>query len=83
MNLMVKGADGKEYHGDDGRQDQDHQGAKKLDARALKVGDRVVAAGPEAQGMISAETVKVGAAPRRQRRSSAGRGREEPGMKNE
>jgi hypothetical protein len=39
------------------------QGTKKVDFKTLKVGDRVVASGPEAQGMISAETVKLGAAP--------------------
>jgi len=38
-------------------------GKTKLDAKALKVGDRVVASGPEEKGMISAETVKVGTAP--------------------
>jgi len=39
------------------------QGATKVDVKALKVGDRVVATGAEAQGMISATTVKIGAAP--------------------
>ena len=39
------------------------QNSDGLDAKALKVGDRVVASGPESQGMISAETVKLGAAP--------------------
>jgi hypothetical protein len=38
------------------------QGTTKVDVKALKVGDRVVASGPEDKGMISAETVKVGAA---------------------
>jgi hypothetical protein len=60
MNLMVKGADGKEIMVMMDGKTKITQGAKKLDAKTLKVGDRVVAAGPEAQGMISAETVKVG-----------------------
>ena len=63
MNLMVKGADGKEIMVMMDAKTKVTQGAKKLDAKALKVGDRVVASGPESQGMISAETVKLGAAP--------------------
>jgi hypothetical protein len=38
------------------------KGTAKLAATALKVGDRVVASGPEDKSMIMAETVKVGAA---------------------
>ena len=63
MNLMVKGADGKEIMVMMDAKTKITKGAKKLDAKALKVGDRVVASGPESQGMISAETVKLGAAP--------------------
>ena len=63
MNLMVKGADGKEIMVMMDAKTKITQGAKKLDAKALKIGDRVVASGPESQGMISAETVKLGAAP--------------------
>ena len=63
MNLMVKGADGKEIMVMMDAKTKITQGAKKIDAKTLKIGDRVVAAGPEAQGMISAETVKLGAAP--------------------
>jgi hypothetical protein len=63
MNLMVKGADGKEIMVMMDAKTKITEGAKKVDAKALKVGDRVVASGPEAQGMISAETVKLGAAP--------------------
>jgi hypothetical protein len=62
MNLMVKGADGKEIMVMMDAKTKITQGAKKLDAKTLKVGDRVVASGPESQGMISAETVKLGAA---------------------
>lgn len=63
MNLMVKGADGKEIMVMMDAKTKVTQGAKKVDVKTLKVGDRVVASGPEAQGMISAETVKLGAAP--------------------
>ena len=63
MNLMVKGADGKEIMVMMDAKTKITQGTKKVDAKTLKVGDRVVASGPEAQGMISAETVKLGAAP--------------------
>ena len=63
MNLMVKGADGKEIMVMMDAKTKITQGKTKLDAKALKVGDRVVAAGPEEKGMISAETVKLGAAP--------------------
>ena len=63
MNLMVKGADGKEIMVMMDAKTKITQGKTKLDAKSLKVGDRVVAAGPEEKGMISAETVKLGAAP--------------------
>jgi len=63
MNLMVKGADGKEIMVMMDKKTKLTSGAKAIDVKMLKVGDRVVASGPEAQGMISAETVKLGAAP--------------------
>ena len=63
MNLMVKGADGKETMVMMDAKTKITQGKSKVDAKALKVGDRVVASGPESQGMISAETVKVGEVP--------------------
>jgi hypothetical protein len=63
MNLMVKGADGKEIMVMMDAKTKVTQGTKKVDVKTLKIGDRVVASGPEAQGMISAETVKLGAAP--------------------
>ena len=63
MNLMVKGADGKEIMVMMDAKTKITSGAKKVDAKTLKIGDRVVASGPESQGMISAETVKLGAAP--------------------
>ena len=62
-NLMVKTADGKQTMVMMDAKTKITQGTTKLDAKALKVGDRVVASGPEEKGMISAETVKVGAAP--------------------
>ena len=63
MNLMVKGADGKEIMVMMDAKTKITQGTTKVDVKTLKVGDRVVASGPESQGMISAETVKLGAAP--------------------
>lgn len=63
MNLMVKGADGKEIMVMMDAKTKITMGKNKVNANALKVGDRVVASGPEAKGMISAETVKLGAAP--------------------
>ena len=62
-NLMVKTADGKQTMVMMDAKTKITQGTTKLDVKALKVGDRVVASGPEEKGMISAETVKVGAAP--------------------
>jgi len=40
------------------------QGKAKVEIAALKVGDRVVAEGPESKGMITASTVKLGEAPK-------------------
>ena len=62
-NLMVKTADGKQTMVMMDAKTKITQGTTKVDVKALKVGDRVVASGPEDKGMISAETVKVGAAP--------------------
>jgi len=62
-NLMVKTADGKQTMVMMDGKTKITQGTAKVDVKALKVGDRVVASGPEDKGMISAETVKVGAAP--------------------
>jgi hypothetical protein len=61
-NLMVKTADGKQTMVMMDAKTKITQGTTKLDVKALKVGDRVVASGPEDKGMISAETVKIGAA---------------------
>lgn len=62
-NLMVKTADGKTVMVMMDARTKVTQGKAKLDAKTLKVGDRVVASGPEDKSMIMAETVKVGAAP--------------------
>lgn len=62
-NLMVKTGDGKMTMVMMDEKTKITQGKTKLDTKALKVGDRVVATGAEAQGMISAQTVKVGEAP--------------------
>jgi hypothetical protein len=62
-NLMVKTADGKQTMVMMDAKTKITQGTTKVDVKALKVGDRVVASGPAEKGMISAETVKVGAAP--------------------
>ena len=61
-NLMVKTADGKTVMVMMDAKTKITQGKTTLEAKALKVGDRVVAAGPEEKDMITAETVKVGAA---------------------
>lgn len=63
MNLMVKTADGKTVMVMMDAKTKVTQGKTKLDAKAVKVGDRVVASGPEEKEMIMAESVKLGAAP--------------------
>ena len=62
-NLMVKTADGKTTMVMLDAKTKVTQGKTTVDAKTLKVGDRVSASGPEEKGMISAETVKLGAAP--------------------
>jgi hypothetical protein len=62
-NLMVKTADGKTIMVMMDAKTSVTQGKTKLEPSAIKVGDRVVAAGAEDKAMIMAETVKVGAAP--------------------
>ena len=62
-SLMVKTADGKTVMVMLDAKTKITKGATKLEASALKVGDRVVAAGPEEKEMVMAETVKVGGAP--------------------
>ena len=62
-NLSVKVADGKSVMVMMDAKTKITKGTTKLAATALKVGDRVVASGPEDKNMIMAETVKVAAAP--------------------
>ena len=62
-NLMVKTADGKQTMVMMDAKTKITQGKTKVDAKALKVGDRVVAKGAEEQSMIMATTVQVGTAP--------------------
>ena len=62
-NLMLKTADGKMVMVMMNGETKVTKGAAKMAAAAVKVGDRVVASGPEEKGMIEAETVKLGAAP--------------------
>ena len=62
-NLMVKGTDGKSVMVMLDAKTKITQGKATVDAKSLKVGDRVVAEGPEEKGMIMAATVKLGEAP--------------------
>ena len=59
-NLMVKGTDGKTVMVMLDAKTKITQGKKKVELLSLKVGDRVVAEGPEEKEMIMATTVKVG-----------------------
>jgi hypothetical protein len=61
-NLMVKTADGKTMMVMMDAKTKVTQGKTTLDAKALKVGDRVAASGPEEKNMLTAETIRVGAA---------------------
>ena len=62
-NVMVKAANGKTVMVMIDAKTKITKGTTKLETSALKVGDRVVAAGLEQKEMIMAETVKVGVAP--------------------
>jgi len=62
-NLMVKGTDGKSVMVMLDAKTKITQGKAKVELSSLKVGDRVVAEGPEEKGMIMATTVKLGDAP--------------------
>lgn len=61
-NLMVKGTDGKTVMVMMDAKTKITKGKDKVEAAALKVGDRVVAEGPEDKGMITATTIKLGEA---------------------
>jgi hypothetical protein len=60
-NVMVKTADGKTVMVMLDSKTVITRGTTKLDATAVKVGDRVVAEGMEEKEMIMAKTVKLGA----------------------
>ena len=62
-NLMVKSTDGKSVMVMLDAKTKITQGKSKVELAALKVGDRVVAEGPEKQGMIMATSVRVGDPP--------------------
>ena len=62
-HLMVKTTDGKAVTVMLDAKTTITQGKAKVDASALKVGDRVVATGAEDKGMIHAATLQVGTAP--------------------
>jgi hypothetical protein len=59
-NVMVKTADGKTVMVMLDGKTKITQGKTKVEASALKVGDRVVAEGPEEKEMITATSLKVG-----------------------
>ncbi len=59
-NVMVKTTDGKAVMVMLDAKTKITQGKAKFDAAALKVGDRLVAEGPEEKAMIMAATVQVG-----------------------
>jgi len=63
QNLMVKTADGKTVMVMMDAKTKVTQGKAKLELSAIKIGDRVVAAGTEDKAMVMAATIKVGTAP--------------------
>jgi len=62
-NLMVQTTDGKTVMVMLDAKTKITQGKNKVDASALKVGERIVAEGPEEKQMITATTVQLGTAP--------------------
>jgi hypothetical protein len=62
-HLMVKTTDGKAVMVMLDAKTAITQGKAKVEASALKVGDRVVATGTDDKGMIHAATLQVGTAP--------------------
>jgi len=62
-SIMVKSTDGKTVMVMLDSKTKITQGKNKVDVSALKVGDRVVAEGPEEKEMIMATTVQLGTAP--------------------
>ena len=64
MNVMVKAQDGKEEMVMLNAKTRINKGKDKADAKALKVGDHVVAYGPEEKSMINAKAISIVGAPR-------------------
>jgi len=62
-NIMVKTTDGKSVMVMLDAKTKITQGKAKVEPSALKVGDRIVAEGPEQKEMIMATSVRVGDAP--------------------
>ena len=62
-NLMVKGTDGKTVMVMLDAKTKITRGKAKADATELKVGERIVAEGPEEKDMIMATTVQLAVAP--------------------
>jgi hypothetical protein len=62
-HVMVKSRDGKSVMVMLDSKTKVTQGKTPLDAAALKVGDRIVAEGPEENEMIMATSVRIGRAP--------------------
>ena len=63
MKVMVKGQDGKEETVVLNAKTRVNKGKDKVNAKELKVGDHVVAYGPEDKSTINAKTVSVTVAP--------------------
>jgi hypothetical protein len=62
-NLMVKTTDGKTMMVMLDAKSKITRGKTTVAASELKVGDRIVATGPEEKEMVTAKTVQIGAAP--------------------
>src|SRR4051812_44442157 len=58
QHLMVKTTDGKSVMVMIDAKTTVTQGKAKIEVSALKTGDRIVAEGPEAQGMVTAQTIR-------------------------
>jgi hypothetical protein len=63
MNVTVKGQDGKDEVFMLNAKTKVSRGKDKVDAKELKIGDRVVAYGKEGSSMIDAKTISISALP--------------------
>ena len=59
MNVTVKSTDGKEEVVTLNAKTRFSRGKEKVDAKALAVGERIVAYGPEDKSMIEAKTISI------------------------